>query len=253
MPENLVEKQVRGFINMINNEEFDEYNVIKMDDGGLNPLDISRLESVKNLLKNNKINIITGNNRAFSAGANINNFVGMKDTEAFNLSMKGHEILDEIESFPMPVISVLNGYTLGGGLELALSTDFRIGGPKLKWGFPEVNLGILPGWGGTQRLKKLAGRANSEYIIMTGKTFNADDAVRYGIIAEISDNPMERAIELAVDLYKKSREAIINIKKLMMESSFYDESKYFAELFNTKNAKMGIESFLNKKTPKFNE
>ncbi len=238
---------------MIKNEKGQEYNLIIMDDGKMNTLDIGILNSIYSSLDETKINIITGNGRAFSAGANINNFLGISDSKAFDLSVLGHDILDKIENFPMPVISATDGFVFGGGLELALSTDFRIAGKNLKLGFPEVNLGILPGWGGTQRLKNLIGKSKAEYLIMTGKSLDSQESLNYGIVNDVYENFLERSIDLAKELYSKSWDSLKNIKLLMNYGSFYEESKLFGELFNTKNMQIGVKSFLEKKKPEFNK
>ncbi len=238
---------------MIKNEKEEEYNLIIMDDGKMNALDIDTLNSIYDSMDKTRVNIITGNERVFSAGANINNFLNISDSKAFDLSISGHDILDKIENFPMPVISAMDGYVFGGGLELALSTDFRIAGKNLKLGFPEVNLGILPGWGGTQRLKNLIGKNKAEYLIMTGRSLNSQETLDYGIINDIYENYLEKSIDLAKELYYKSWDSLKNIKILMNHGSFYEESKLFGELFNTKNMQIGVSSFLQKKKPEFNK
>lgn len=223
----------------------------------LNPLDIETLEEIEACLKSGShITIIRGSTRAFSAGADIKNFKNLAPEVAYSFARTGHRIYNYIAAYDLPVIAAMNGYALGGGFELSLACDFRIGAPDSKIGLTELNLGIIPGWGGTQRLKALVGEQFALYMIATSRILNADEALSHGILLQKSENPFESALELARTLKEKSRKTLKFIKSLVRtvpDEMFEEEMTLFGRSFEGRNSSEGVEAFLQKKKPVFTE
>ena len=160
----------------------------------------------------------------------------------------------------MPIISVVEGIALGGGLELCLMTDFIIASKNAKFGQPEINIGLIPGIGGTQRLKKYIGALNAKYLCMSGEIISSQQAYEMGIVSLILDNENfeKQAFEFVKKISEKSKSSLIEIKKLInLNKNFKDgieeERKSFYNLLDSKNKKIGIESFLNKKKPNWED
>ena len=181
--------------------------------------------------------------------------------EAYELSESGHKILSEtIESCPKPIIAAINGYALGGGLEIALACHIRIASENSKMGLPEVSLGVIPGYGGTQRLPQLIGKGRALDMILTGKMIDADDALSFGLINY--KTPQDQLITFAKDLAKKilsnSSNAIKNAIKSVNANfqqdvnGFEVEINEFSKCFETKEFIEGTSAFLNKRKPDFN-
>ena len=139
--------------------------------------------------------VLTGaGEKAFAAGADIKYMSGLDADGAKAWGALGHETTHVIESMPKPVIAAINGFALGGGCELALACDFRYASARAKLGQPEINLGIVPGWGGTQRLARVCGIAVAKDLIFTGRVIDAEEALRFGLVSEIADPVLERAL-----------------------------------------------------------
>ena len=223
----------------------------------LNPLDIETLEEIEACLKSESlITVIRGSSRAFSAGADIKNFKGLSPEVAYSFARTGHRIYNYIADYDLPVIAAINGYALGGGFELSLACDFRIGSHDSKLGLTELNLGIIPGWGGTQRLKALAGEQFALYMIATSRILNADEALAHGILLQKSDNPVESALELARSLKEKSKKTLKFVKSLIRtvpDEIFEEEMTLFGKSFEGSNSSEGVEAFLQKRKPVFKE
>jgi len=157
----------------------------------LNALSKEMLEDLKSVFdeirKDDSLKavILTGEGRAFAAGADISQMVTLSGTEGQQLMKQGAEVMDIIENFSIPVIAAVNGYALGGGCELAMACDIRIASEKAMFGQPEVNLGIIPGFGGTQRLPRLVGKGMGKYLIMSGDSINAGEAMRIGLVEKV--------------------------------------------------------------------
>ncbi|KSW11642.1 hypothetical protein CF15_02100 [Pyrodictium occultum] len=132
-----------------------------------------------------RVVVLTGSGRAFSAGADITAFAGISPVKAMMYSRKFQEVLFKIEYYTKPIIAALNGYTLGGGLELAMAADFRIASETAMLGQPEINLGFIPGAGGTQRLPRLIGRSRTKELIYTGDMVPAGEAARMGLVDRV--------------------------------------------------------------------
>lgn len=222
----------------------------------MNPLDIETLEEIGESLKDErKIGVIYGNNRAFSAGADISIFQNLNPRSAYEFAMKGHDVMNFIQTRKMPVIAAIHGFALGGGFELSLACDYRISHPSTQFGLPEVTLGVLPGFGGTQRLLRLLGETVAFDMISRGRKINAQEALGLHLINEVSDDYLGRAMEVAKEYESLPFEALTSIKELIRkqpDSGFELEKEYFANLFNTENQKEGTMAFLEKRKPAFN-
>ncbi|MEH7380419.1 enoyl-CoA hydratase-related protein [Bacillus sp. JJ1533] len=250
-------------------EVLDGIAVITLNNPPLNVLSTAIFleldECFKSIETDNKVKVIilTGTgDRAFAAGADIKEFTEhLKD---YNLLKKsgdeGSRIFNQIAEFPKPVIVALNGLALGGGFELALCGDIRIASSNVKIGLPEINLGLLPGAGGTQRLPRLIGESKAKEMIFTGKPITADEAYRIGLVNHVveSGEVLVKAKELAHLIAVKSSVALKIIKKtidlgleLSLDEGIRKEREAFEFLFQQDDAKEGINAFLNKREPKF--
>jgi len=205
--------------------------------------------------------IITGaGEKAFVAGADIKEFIDLSEAEAKLLSQKGHYIFTElIEQSPKPVIAAINGFALGGGLELALACHMRFASANAKLGLPEVSLGLLPGYGGTQRLTQLVGRGRALQMILTADMISAEEGLRIGLINEVldADHLMNRVEEVLERIFSRSGTAVtaaidaVNALNEQTRDGFQVEINHFAELFVTRDFKEGVDAFLTKRKPNF--
>jgi enoyl-CoA hydratase/carnithine racemase len=187
--------------------------------------------------------------RAFSAGADITGFVG--GAAEGDRPAGIHPVADLIEAAPVPVIAAIHGYCLGGGLEIALACDFRIATRDAQLGFPEVNLGLLPGGGGTQRAPRLISRGRAAWLIMSGERIPAEQAEAWGLVEFVVDD-LEAGIARYVEpLDKQSPYAIRQIKALLHatrdERSDESEVKAFAACLNSEDGQEGVAAFLEKR------
>lgn len=231
----------------------------------LNALNKSTIEELSNafgeLEKDEKVRVIllTGSgDKAFVAGADIKEFKDFDSTQGENLARKGQEILfNKVENLSKPVIACVNGYALGGGLELAMSCHFRIASDNANLGLPEVTLGLIPGYGGTQRLPKLIGKGRAMQAIMTAKMFSAEKAEQIGLVNELTtyDNLINRAKEIAKSITFNSStaisKAILAINNSDTDKGFETEIKSFGELFDSEDFKEGTSAFMEKRKPNF--
>ena len=243
------------------------YREIKIQDDGnvrivqikrenpLNPLTIDVLHEVEQAIRESgKVVVLRGSDRAFSAGADINNFLTMDDRAAYHFSDLGQNVMNSIATYEKPVIAAVHGYALGGGFELALACDFRISDINTKYGFPEVGLGIMPGFGGTQRIIDLAGPSYGKYLALTGRVIDEKEALSHGIVNMVSENYLEEAIKLARDLAEKPAVSVRYIKEVMTytrREGYEMEKEKFALTFRTKDAKEGLTAFKEKRKPVF--
>lgn len=223
----------------------------------LNPLNMDLIGEIGDVIRSSegKVVVISGRNRAFSAGADIHGFVDLTPEMAYEFATKGHRVMDSIEEHPLPVIAAMHGFALGGGFELALACDFRIAHPETKMGLPEINLGIIPGFGGTQRLLRIAGEARALQMISTGSTITAKDAVNFGIVNEVNENYRERAFELASELAAKPHSSLKFSKRLLRHhdpEAFELEKEFFGRVFGLPDRREGVSAFLEKRKPQFN-
>lgn len=204
--------------------------------------------------------IITGSgDRAFAAGADIAELEALDDAQDGEAhSRSSHQILFKMNALPKPVIMAINGYALGGGCELAMGGDILIASERAKLGQPEVNLGIIPGFGGTQRLPRLVGRTKALEMIFTGEHVSAFEALRIGLVNQVvpADQLMQAAIELAVTIAQKAPLAIAIAKKAVYEGLERTpregnelEMSYFGEAVGTDDRREGTSAFLQKRAP----
>ncbi|MBX3240417.1 MAG: enoyl-CoA hydratase/isomerase family protein [Chitinophagaceae bacterium] len=210
---------------------------------------------------NIKVAIITGaGEKAFVAGADISEFQQLDATGGRQLAAKGQELVfDKIERCPKPVIAAVNGFALGGGCELAMACHFRLAGSNAKFGQPEVNLGLIPGYGGTQRLVQLIGKGRALELLMTGAMIDADTALRYGLINHMLPltELLPKTTEIAKLIMTKAPLAITgcihtaNAVYDQTQNGFELEIATFGTLFETEDAKEGARAFLEKRKPAF--
>jgi enoyl-CoA hydratase len=205
--------------------------------------------------------VLTGaGDRAFVAGADIKYMSGLDVEGGTAWGELGHECGRLLETMPKPTIAAVNGFALGGGCELALACDLRYASSKAKLGQPEVNLAILPGWGGTQRLARVCGLGVAKDLILTGRTVDADEALRIGLVSAVYDpgELMERVGETARRLAAMSPVALAAAKAAVNDALQGDhpqnlvaEAQRFGGLFATEDQKEGMSAFVEKREPRF--
>ena len=226
----------------------------------LNRKMIQELGNVLTGLENDlqiRVIIITGN-KDFCAGADIKEMNAIKPEEIETFCRWGHKVFDQLEGMGKPVIAAITGFALGGGCELALACDIRIAGESAKFGQPEVNLGLIPGFGGTQRLSRLIGVAKAKEMILTGKIIDAKEAESIGLVNRVvkDEELMIAAEEMAQVIAQKAPVAVKMAKTLINENQEIKEGlekeiAFFARCFTTQDRLEGINAFLEKRKPKF--
>jgi enoyl-CoA hydratase len=206
--------------------------------------------------------IITGAGvKAFVAGADISEFLGLSREEGHALSKKGSDIFSRIEHAPKPVVAAVNGFALGGGCELAMACHFRICNTAARFGQPEVNLGLIPGYGGTQRLPQLIGKAKAMELILSGAMIDAGEALQLGLVNHVTtpDELLTRTREILLGIQNKAPLAIAKIIECVniategvdSGSGHAFEQRAFGECFATEDMKEGAAAFLEKRKPNF--
>ncbi len=212
--------------------------------------------------QNDKIRgvIITGaGDKAFAAGADITEFIGMSVEDGSNLSARGMKVFDKIENFHKPVIAAINGFSLGGGNELAMACHIRIAGSKAKFGQPEENLGLITGYGGTQRLPVLIGRAKAMELLLTGDMIGAEEARQLGLVNHVVEKgqELEKSIEIMKKIISKSPYAVAKMIEAVnagfdkTKNGFEVEIKNFGETIGSHDGQEGAKAFLEKRKPDF--
>jgi len=211
--------------------------------------------------KNVKVVILTGEgDKAFIAGADISQMKDMSPLEAKEFAEMGHNLLMNIESSRLPFIAAINGFALGGGCEVLMACDICIAGSSAKIGQPEINLGIHPGFGGTQRLPRLVGRMKAKELLLTGRNIDAEEACRIGLVnMVVEDDKLTETVEkMAGKIASKSTVQTDFIKSLVNKGADIDlhsacalEISYFASSFSTEDQKEGMTAFLEKRKPTF--
>ncbi len=207
-----------------------------------------------------RVVIITGSgSKAFVAGADIKEFAHFNAKQGKELAEQGQtSIFDFIENYPKPIIAAINGFALGGGLELALASTVRIASSNAKFGLPEVGLGLIPGYGGTQRLPEIIGKGRALEMMLTADMIDASKALDYGLITEVtfSDKLLESAHLLADRMAKNSPSALTSVLKAVHYNShrkdgYALEKDLFGACFDTSDFKEGVTAFLEGRKPKF--
>ncbi len=251
------------------------YEILKLDIAeGIATITISRpaalnalnshffreLESMVAELKSRddlKAIILTGEGKAFVAGADIAEMAGMNPQEARAFSRTGQKGFRSLELLDIPVIAAVNGFALGGGCELAMACDIRVASTKAKFGQPEVNLGLIPGYGGTQRLPRLIGLGNALHLLFTADMIGADEALRVGLVQRVvePEQLMDEARKIAQKIASKGPKAVRNVKlvaRLGLLTEFDAgsdlEAERFGDTFGNEGTE-GMKAFLEKREP----
>jgi enoyl-CoA hydratase len=233
----------------------------------LNALDAPTLTELRDRLRaladdaDVHVVVLTGaGDRAFVAGADIKYMSGLAVDDAKEWGALGQEAGRLLETMPKPTIAAINGFALGGGCELALACDFRYAAQSAKLGQPEVNLGIIPGWGGTQRLARAVGIGAAKELVLTGRMVDADEALRIGLVEAVFEPAelMEKTMETARALAAKGPLALAAAKRALNRALAGDhaqnlerEADDFGDLFASKDAKEGMTAFAEKREARF--
>jgi enoyl-CoA hydratase len=205
--------------------------------------------------------IVTGSGRAFAAGADIAEMQRMTAQEGLAFSRLGHETFAALEALPVPVIAAVNGFALGGGLELALACDWIYAARRARLGQPEVNLGLIPGFGGTSRLPRRVGPGWARELVLTGEPLGAEGAERIGLVNRVFEDEaalLEGAVACAETLAKKGPLALARGKRVLLEGQDADvrvahalEQQAFSSLFASDDREEGLAAFVEKRDPRF--
>lgn len=248
-------------------EQIDQTLIVTISrPSALNALNSSVLQELDTLLDTIKADesiysvVITGDGKAFVAGADIEEMSMLSGVEGKNFGALGLKVFRKLELLPQPTVAAVNGFALGGGCELAMACDMRIASEKAKFGQPEVGLGITPGFGGTQRLPRLVGVAKAKELIFTGGIIDAVEAKAIGLANQVV--APEELMDTVLGLTKKmnrngqvairlSKEAINTGIETGIETGFVVEASAFGLCFSTEDQKEGMKAFLSKERPNF--
>ena len=203
--------------------------------------------------------VITGTGRAFVAGADISALNKLEDIfGGREAALSGQDVMNTLAALPFPTIAAVNGFALGGGLELALAADLRVASRNAKLGLPEVGLGLIPGYGGTQRLPRLIGQGRALDLILTGRHVGADEALMLGLVNRVADDALEAAKELAASIVKNApvalglaKEAVVRGADVTLPQGLEIEADLFGMATATEDAKEGTQAFLDKRAAEF--
>ncbi len=231
----------------------------------LNALNTKTLQELEAALKSIgpdvRVLIVTGGGeKAFVAGADIAEMASLPEAQAQEFGALGHRVLAMLEALPIPTIAAVNGFALGGGCELALACDFIYASEKAKLGLPEVSLGVIPGFGGTQRLTRLVGRARAKELIFTGEPVDAAKAKDLGLVLEVlpADGLLSHCKLVAGKIIKKGPLAIAQAKRVIQEGADLPlpaanelERKAFGALFGSEDQREGMKAFMEKRSANF--
>jgi len=254
--EEVVLKRIDGHVATLTINRPDKLNALNIETRG------RMVRELDELAKNDDVRVlvITGaGDKAFIAGADISEFEGRSPVDQYRV-MTDSSVFLAVDRFPKPTIAAINGFCLGGGCELAMACDIRIASEKAKLGQPEINLGLLPGGGGTQRLPRLVGMGAAFKLLYTGDFIRADEALRIGLVDEVvpAGDVAARAKELAETIAAKSPVALRLIKQAVrtsmrtpLDEGLSQEVSLFALAFASEDMKEGVDAFLNKRKPNF--
>jgi enoyl-CoA hydratase/3-hydroxyacyl-CoA dehydrogenase len=211
--------------------------------------------------KDVKCIVVTGaGEKAFSAGADVTSFTGLTPSMAVDASMKGHELTARIEGIGKIVIACVNGYALGGGLEVSLACDFRIASESAQLGPTEIKLGLIPGWGGTQRLTRIVGLAKAKELVMLGDRITAEQALKIGLVTKVV--PLAKLVEETKAFAKNfvegppvalkaAKHALNYATQVPLDIGLKFESEAFGIVLSTKDVMEGVSAFMSKRKPEF--
>lgn len=215
---------------------------------------LTTIESMKDLC----VLIITGEGKAFVAGADIAEMSDMNSEQGQKFSKTGHDTMSRISNLSIPVIAAVNGFALGGGCEFAMCCDFRIASNFAKFGQPEVNLGLIPGFAGTVRLPRLIGLADALYYLVTADMFDANEALRLGMVQKVvpAEELMNEVKKIAAKIASKGPKSVRKVKEVTLNGFFKDFDKAsevewveFGKLFGNGESGEGMKAFLEKRKP----
>jgi enoyl-CoA hydratase len=225
---------------------------------------IREIDAILDELEGNpevRVILLKGEGRFFSAGADIKEFTTIETGEEFSqLAQKGQDVFERMENFSKPIIAAIHGAALGGGLELAMGCHIRLVSENAKLGLPELQLGLVPGFAGSQRLPKLVGRAKAAEMLLTSEPISGTEAVQWGLAnkAYSEDELFAKADEMAQKIAKKSpgaMKAAIELLSYTKDDRFYEgvmrEASLFGDVFVSEDAKEGISAFIEKREPDF--
>ena len=233
----------------------------------LNALSAELMQEFSQALEDIQINpairvlILTGQGRAFMAGADVRQFLEFDSRRAYEFIRTGQAILEKLEALPIPVIAAVNGFALGGGCEVALACDFIYASENARFGQPEVNLGLMPGLGGSQRLARLVGKGLAKELCLTGRAVDASEAKAMGLAVQVfpPEALLPQCRQIALDLAAKSRFALSQIKRVInlgydldLPSALELEAQAFGLCFASTDPHEGVNAFLEKRPPIFN-
>ena len=222
---------------------------------------VAELQSVLDSWKKQDLRavVLTGAGKAFAAGADISQMMNFSSSQAATFAAQGQAVFRLLEHFPAPTIAAVNGFALGGGCELAMCCDIILASEKAVFGQPEVKLGVIPGFGGTQRLIRRVGRQAALELMMTGRNVKSEEAVQLGIALRISEqNVLEEAIALAQKIARNGPVAVRLVKALVdktdrleMDAGLALEAQAFGQCFDTNDQKEGMSAFAEKRKATF--
>jgi enoyl-CoA hydratase len=204
--------------------------------------------------------IVTGEGKGFIAGADIKEMQDLDEAGAEGFCRLGHQVTRQLERLEMITIAAVNGFALGGGLEIALSCDFIYASSKAKLGLPEVSLGVIPGFGGTQRLPRAVGTRWAKELIATGRVLDANEALNIGLVNKVCepDELIGEAGKTMEQIFKNSFSAVLRAKRsvdegaeLTIEKALEVEREFFVDCFRTKDQAEGMAAFVEKRAPEF--
>ena len=203
--------------------------------------------------------VITGAGRAFVAGADMRAFAERRDGFAGrDAALSGQDVMNSLAALPIPTVAAINGFALGGGLELALACDLRVAAVGAKLGLPEVTRGLIPGYGGTQRLQRLIGLGRASDLVLTGRMVDAEEALGLGLVNRVEDDALAGALQLAQLCARNApvalglaKEALMRGLDVTLPQGLEIEADLFGLALSTDDAQEGIRSFLEKRDPEF--
>ncbi len=263
----MAEQNVTQQYNTILVEKEDQITTIYLNRPPYNPLSSELFAELSDAMdkvaqdEETRVLIITGKgDKALAAGADIKEMARLDDSEIINMNKISRQAFSKIANLDKPTIAAINGLALGGGLELALTCDFRICSENAKLGLPEINLAIIPGGGGTQRLQRLVGQAKAKELLFLGETIKAEDALAMGLVNQVV--PLEELLNAAKELAKKLAEkpplamrmlkmAVNSGAHLDLEAALDLEFACFTTTFASEDRKEGMQAFIEKRKPQF--
>lgn len=252
----IVRLEQRGRVALVTMNRPEKRNAL---DGQMRCAFLGVMDSIRRDTQTRAVVVTGAGDKAFIAGADIGEFEGRSPVDQYRV-MRLPSVFDAIEKFPLPVIAAVNGFCLGGGMELALACDFRLASQNAKFGQPEVNLGIIPGGGGTQRLPRIVGLGHALRLILTGEMIAADEALRLGLVTEVvpPEVLLDRAVALGELIASKSPVAIAAAKEatraamsLPLDEGLNLERALFQLCFSSEDKAEGVRAFLEKRQASF--